>query len=139
MRFLFCGVCRIAVLGLVYFCNGGYMELITFLEIQEKTGMARSTVYRRVQALKLETHLQNLATGSGRPKVGILRSDYPILLEFNPNFAKQKGIYKTSAEKSEILKRFTTDKSKNGISEENRRRGLYNRLTNYGGLLKWEM
>ena len=113
-------------------------ELITFLEIQEKTGLARTTVYRRVQALKLETFMVKLSSGSGRPKVGILMSDYPTLLEFTPSFAKLKGVYKTPAEKAGIAKRFTSDKSKNGISEENRKRGLYNRLTPFGGVLKWE-
>jgi hypothetical protein len=114
------------------------MEMITYKQITKKDGMARSTIMRRMKAIgKSPVKLKN-TKGAGQPSNAIDIKTYQLILDFKPNMAKKKNVYKTAKEKSENNNHFTQFTAKRGNNERNRKRGLYHRLTDYPGVLSWE-
>ena len=104
--------------------------LITYQEITDTTRIARSTIQRRVRALGITPTKQPL-NGRGRMANALTVEQYIQVCEFIPDYARNNE-YKTPAEKSEQVKS-KFEKTKTHISE-NRVKGLYTRLTEYGGL-----
>jgi len=104
--------------------------LITYLEITQQTKIARSTIMRRAKALKIEPHKKPLGH-SGRRANALTAEEMQAVVNFIPT--KRNGEYKTSAEKSANAIKRKFEKTESYITE-NRERGLYPRLTLYGGL-----
>lgn len=110
-------------------------NLVTYREITSTTGLVWSTINRRIKAIGIKPIKKNNAV-AGRPERAVTKEQLIQIIEYTPKVAHITKIY-TTPKTEQTNDRFSHSAFK-GLNTENRLRGLYQRLTRYGGLLEWE-
>ena len=105
-------------------------RLITFAEITESTGMARSTITRRVKALNI-TISKYKTVRSGQPANALTQDQLKEILEFTPDLARARHIYKTPEQKSKKVRDNGHIKSGATGNAINRKHSLYMTIQPY--------
>lgn len=103
------------------------MKYITYIEAMNKTGISRSTIMRRAKALGIiPVRLKNNKQGTN--PVAITEDQLQIILDFIPESAKVKKVYKTPKQKSDSTRKFV---SWTPSPNENREKGYYMTIQPY--------
>jgi len=110
------------------------MSYITLNEITKETGMARTTILRRAKALNIKPASIKEGTHPGQPPKCILRSEMEDIVEFLPEVAAVKGLYKTTKEKIKDGKPTASNVPSDYGVAKNRSEGLYSRVSPYWAL-----
>jgi len=74
-------------------------RLITLLEITERTGMSRSTIIRRIKALKIIVSKYKTVR-CGQPLKAVTEKQFKEIVEFTPDMARAAHVYIPTAQKS---------------------------------------
>lgn len=110
-------------------------KLVTYREITSSTGLVWSTINHRIKSIGIEPTKKKKSV-AGRPQRAVTREQMKQIIEYTPKVAHITKIY-TAPKTDQTNDRFSQSAFK-GLNTENRLRGLYQRLTRYGGLLEWE-